>query len=58
MKNVTPEKPAPYVPPGLDRASYLQGVWDARFEHAEIEYWRAKGYRINKTTGKLIPIEG
>lgn len=57
MKNVTPQPPRPYVPPGLDRSSYLQGVFDTRLEWAEVNHWREQGFSIDNVTGKLVPIE-
>lgn len=58
MKNVTPgQKPRPYVPAGLDRDSYLAGVFDTRLDWAEAEYFRSKGMRVDKTSGKVVPLE-
>jgi hypothetical protein len=58
MRNVTPWLPRQFVPPRVDRGSYLQGVLDAQLGQAEKAYWREHGYRIDRLTGKLIPRAG
>ena len=58
MKNVTPRPALPFVPRGLDRNSYLAGVFDARLEQAERTHWRERGYRIDQHTGKLVALDG
>jgi hypothetical protein len=60
VRNVTPgyrtPRPRTYDE-NLYRSGYDEGRFDAALEEAERTYWRERGFRIDRISGKLVPLE-